>query len=390
MWKDTEGKIVTKKPAIANDTQKPPPHVQPQQDALLRNLTDFGFFTAHEEEAPISPPDSHNPSLCSSLDDHDSSIASKHPPTTLESGVLSESQSFLSVGQRLWSDDLEQSDSDLFSATTLHDTPFDDIFNLDTASSFNNLFTTPSNYSWLFDMNLAQATQVQQQQDAHDPFPDFSFTNSTVSEPRHTLELEIDHMDFDRPVSCSGHCTSNVLPRTDSITQNSPKSPLTISPLREDLQSELKNSACLVPTNSSNTQQPIFNSSQTQPGSLLSELERPMSVLQPSRSLPVIHELARQQVLDLIDTMQPTAPDGTILMRDHHLLSLSCIQTYSDLFWVHFNTTYPLIHMPTFETSRINTLLLVAVLLLGATYAEKEAHQIAVRSKCSGNAKYSR
>jgi len=95
--------------------------------------------------------------------------------------------------------------------------------------------------------------------------------------------------------------------------------------------------------------------------------------------LPIIDELARQQILDLIDITQPTAPDGSIVMRDHPLLSLICLQTYCDLFWTRFNTTYPLLHMSTFEPSHVDTLLLTTVLLLGATYGEKDAHQLAVR-----------
>lgn len=102
-------------------------------------------------------------------------------------------------------------------------------------------------------------------------------------------------------------------------------------------------------------------------------------MLHPSRHLPIIDELARQQMLDLIDITQPTAPDGSLVMRDHPLLSLSCLQTYCDLFFTRFNSTYPLIHMSTFEPSHVDTLLLASVLLLGATYGEKDAHQLAVR-----------
>ncbi|EFQ93716.1 hypothetical protein P3342_004880 [Pyrenophora teres f. teres] len=106
-----------------------------------------------------------------------------------------------------------------------------------------------------------------------------------------------------------------------------------------------------------------------------------MSMLWPSRSLPVIDELARQQLLDLVDIIQPTMPDGSIVMRNHPLLSLSCLQTYCDLFFTRFNTTYPLIHMSTFDPSEVDTLLLASVLLLGATYGEKDAHQLAVSNK---------
>ena len=48
MWKDAEGKIVTKKPAIANDAQKPQPPPQPQHDEPLQTLADFALFSTHE------------------------------------------------------------------------------------------------------------------------------------------------------------------------------------------------------------------------------------------------------------------------------------------------------------------------------------------------------
>jgi hypothetical protein len=91
-------------------------------------------------------------------------------------------------------------------------------------------------------------------------------------------------------------------------------------------------------------------------------------------------ELARAQVLDLIDITQPNSPDGSLVTRDHPLLSLSSLQTYCDLFFTRFNTVYPLVHMSTFDPSHVDTLLLTSVLLLGATYGEKDAHQLAVRS----------
>jgi hypothetical protein len=109
-----------------------------------------------------------------------------------------------------------------------------------------------------------------------------------------------------------------------------------------------------------------------------SDMERPMSMLQRSRSLPVIDEIARAQILDLIDVSQPMTPDTSYITRDHPLLSLSSLQTYCDLYFTRFNTAYPLIHQATFDASHVETLLLVSVLLVGATYCEKDAHQLAV------------
>lgn len=378
MWKDEEGKIVTKKPAIAIGAQKPQPPSQPQHEDPLQALADFALFATHEEGVPISPPISHIASLSTSVDDHDSGIASGYPPTTLDPNSLS-SQTFSPIDQRFWSTDLSQPEPDPFATTTFDDAPFDDIFNPDTASSFNNPFTTMNNYNWLFDMDLAQATQAQQQPAVHDPFPNFSFSNNTVSQPGHAFDLQLDHMSFNKPFSTGGQFGSLPSQRTDSVVHPSPTAPMITPPLSEEQPTERKNSAHLSHAAAPVTQQNTQGTSQTQPSPPLSGVERPMSMLQPSQSLPIIDELARQQILDLIDITQPTAPDGSIVMRDHPLLSLSCLQTYCDLFWTRFNTTYPLMHMSTFEPSYVDTLLLMTVLLLGATYGEKDAHQLAVR-----------
>ena len=378
MWKDSNGKIVTKKPAIADDTQKPQPPPQPQHVDPLQTLADFALFANHEEGAPISPPVSHNASLSNSLDDHDSGIASGYPSTTLDPNALS-TQTFSPTDQHFWSPNLSQSEPDLFATTAFENAPFDEIFNPDTASSFNNPFTTMSNYNWLFDMDLGQATQAQQPPVIDDPFPNFSLSSDTVTRPSHAFHLQLDHMDFDKPLSTGGQFGSLQSQRIDSVVHQSPTVPTTTPPISKEQHPESTASAHLPQTSARNVQPPTRSSPQTQSSVFLLEIERPMSMLQPSRSLPIIDELARQQVLDLIDVTQPTAPDGSIVMRDHPLLSLNCLQTYCDLFWTQFNTTYPLLHMSTFEPSHVDTLLLTTVLLLGATYGEKDAHQLAVR-----------
>lgn len=377
MWKDSEGKIVTKKPAIANDEQKPQQPPRPHHDDPLQALADFALFASHEEGAPISPPISHNASLSNSLDDHDSGIASAYPSTTLDPNALS-SQAFSPIDQRFWSTDLSQPEPDPFTTAAFDDAPFDEIFNPDTASSFNNPFTTMNNYNWLFDMDLAQVTQAQQPAAIQDPFPNFSFSNHSVSQPSHAFELQLDHMSFDKPLSTGAEFGSLPSQRTDSVVHHSPTALIT-PPLSEEQLPPSKVPTQLPQTGVSEAQQPTQHQPQAPRSTLLPDVERPMSMLQPSRSLPIIDELARQQILDLIDITQPTAPDGSIVMRDHPLLSLGCLQTYCDLFWTRFNTTYPLLHMSTFEASHVDTLLLTTVLLLGATYGEKDAHQLAVR-----------
>jgi hypothetical protein len=375
MWKDPEGNIVTKKPTLPNDVQKTH-HLSPQHKFPVQSLPDFEPFQNQHDGAPISPPISNN-SLTHSWVDQDSCLGSSYPHTTLDPNALSSSDAYSPIDQRFWSTDLSQPQSDPFAANVFDDAPFDDIFNPDTASSFNNPFTTMSNYNWLFDMDLSKADQIQQPL-VQDPFPAFNFNANTVSQPSHAFDLRLDHMNVNKPLSTTGQLGSLASQHTDSPQHHSPSVPLLTPPLSEEEQKGLGDGAQPPQAEVLNMTATASMPLPTPPSGTLAGVERPMSMLQPSRSLPIIDELARAQVLDVIDITQPTAPDGSIVMRDHPLLTLSSLQTYCDLFFTRFNTAYPLIHMSTFDPSEVDTLLLISVLLLGATYGEKDAHQLAV------------
>lgn len=365
MWKDTDGNIVTKKPTLPNHIQ------QHRSEDPLQSLSDFIPFQDHDEPAPISPPISHHPSLShSALDDHDSGIASGYHP-------LSASESFSPpVDQHLWSPNLANPEPEPLAPTAFDDAPWDDIFNPDTASSFNNPFTTMNNYNWLFDLDLSRQNHMQSV--INDPFPAFHFSNS-ISQPSHALDLQLDHMAVEKPLSTAAQYGSLPSHRTDSPQQLSPSGPLISPPLTEEgLQATLRNSIVESSDQLSGDAAPAMLPKSQRSTSSPVDVERPMSMLQPSRCLPIIDELARAQVLDLIDITQPMAPDGSLVTRDNPLLSLSCLQTYCDLFFTRFNTAYPLIHMSSFDPSHVDTLLLTSMLLLGATYGEKDAHQLAV------------
>lgn len=225
-------------------------------------------------------------------------------------------------------------------------------------------------------MDLSKQTAIQPV--FNDPFPAFQF-NNPVSQPSHAFDLQLDHMALDKPMSTEAHYGSGPSQRTDSTQHVSPPAALITPPLTEDTQTTRRASENgEVAEHYSTNIAPSAPSWQQSNTNCPLDLERPMSMLQPSRCLPIIDELARAQMLDLIDICQPVAPDGSLVMRDNALLSLSCLQTYCDLFFTRFNTAYPLIHMSTFDPSSVDTLLLTSVLLLGATYGEKDAHQLAV------------
>jgi hypothetical protein len=379
MWKDAEGNIVAKKPAISRDNV-PVPDTVPF-DSGLPGLATNG---TEEQAGPISPPLSHDPSLgLSSLDDHDSGIVlGYNSALDVNENPLLNSDHLSPINQAFWSSNIAQHEPgpDAFVTSSFDDAPFDDIFNADTASSFNNPFTTMSNYNWLFDLDLPRQTPLNAVPIMEDPLHSLNYQGHAIPHTSHIFEIQLDHMSRNKSSSTYAQHGSLSSHRTGSPQQLSPSAaqispPLADEELRPSQDQEMQalppqpDLDCpATPLQRNKVQQSI-------------DLERPLSMLCPSRSLPIIDELARQQVLDLIDTVQPVAPDGSLVMRNHPLLSMSCLQMYCDLFFTRFNSTYPLIHMSTFEPSHVDTLLLAAVLLLGATYGEKDAHQLAVRAR---------
>lgn len=108
-------------------------------------------------------------------------------------------------------------------------------------------------------------------------------------------------------------------------------------------------------------------------------LDAPLSGIGAPDAFPIIDEFSRQQLLELIESSQATDPNGSKITRLHPLLSLPSLQTFADLFFSHFNVTYPLLHRARFDPSKVDRLLLMAVLVLGASYSsDKEAHRLAV------------
>jgi hypothetical protein len=377
MWKDPlSGEIVTKKPHLSNEVQKPQAPALPQSEDILHSLPDFLPYIHQLDGAPISPPTSNN-SLTNTWDDHESGISSGYPVIHLDPSNLSLSDSCSPIDQRFWSTDLNQPQPEPFAATLFDDAPFDDIFNPDTASSFNNPFTTMSNYNWLFNMNLSNNDQVQQPV-TQDSFPAFPSTSNAVSQSNHAFDLQLEHIPVNQAMPVVRHNVSLASQHTRSPQQSSPAAP-PISPPLDEEQQEIEHDIVRQVQKVPIAQPPKRRPLPVTTNEALSDIERPMSMLVPSTNLPIIDEMARAQLLDLIDIIQPTAPDGSIVMRDHPLLTLSCLQTYCDLFFTRFNTAYPLLHMSTFDPSEVDTLLLISVLLLGATYGEKDAHQLAVR-----------
>jgi hypothetical protein len=376
MWKDPDGNIVTKKPTLPTDVQKTQllPQSSSQLEDPTQQLFDFAPFAHQEDGAPISPPISNN-SLTHSWDDHDSGLGTAYPPIH-DPATLPSADLYTSI-DHFWSTDLAQPQHHPIATTVFDDAPFDDIFNPDTASSFNNPFTTMSNYNWLFDMDLSRPDQIQESH-TQDQLSAIAFNNHATAQDNHVFDIQMEPLDFDKPKPSANQFGTSSLQYASSARHHSLEAPIFVSTMSEKQQQINTHIAQQPQREAEDIQAPPTRTAQTLQQGPLRGVERPMSMLQPSRGLPIIDELARAQVLDLVDITQPTAPDGSIVMRDHPLLTLKCLQTYCDLFFTRFNTAYPLIHMSTFDPSEIDTLLLFSVMLLGATYGEKDAHQLAV------------
>lgn len=101
-------------------------------------------------------------------------------------------------------------------------------------------------------------------------------------------------------------------------------------------------------------------------------------VVANAKSFLVIDDEKRDELLDFLAEIQPVCPNGSILNGKSLHLSLASIQSYLNLFLKHFNTSYPLLHVATLDIRDSEPIVLLCLLLLGATYKDKDSHQISV------------
>ncbi|RKK12767.1 hypothetical protein BFJ68_g6563 [Fusarium oxysporum] len=239
-------------------------------------------------------------------------------------------------------------------------------FQPDTASSFNMPYTTALDYNWLFNMNLNPTpTPLAKANEQYIP-------SAQMSEPVQILSP--DSINSTRRWSESVHSHSSDTrqdasdPRTAVLnhTKTTPES-LASSRTESTTPAQYKSAKLSRPNVAHDHQyveEPQFN--------------RPFSMLEKGPSIPKIDESVRKRILQVVEAANPSLPDSRHSLWDEPLLSRDSLQTYLELFFVKFNTAYPLMHLATFDVSRMEPLLLISVLLLGATYSTKDAHQLAV------------
>jgi hypothetical protein len=162
--------------------------------------------------------------------------------------------------------------------------------------------------------------------------------------------------------------TSGVSDHSDPSSTNASKSAVTSASLSShDWSSSVRSSTSQI------------SSPPDQRSALRNGHHLPDAYTAPSDStLPIISTETRDGLMKEISRSHPTRPDGTVICSSDRLLSLSSLQHYSDLFFTRFNSSYPLIHRATFNPDNVHNFLLMSILLLGATYSDKEAHLLAV------------
>ncbi|KAL4783762.1 fungal-specific transcription factor domain-containing protein [Aspergillus varians] len=86
----------------------------------------------------------------------------------------------------------------------------------------------------------------------------------------------------------------------------------------------------------------------------------------------------KNELVELIAEIRPVRPDGRLIDGRSTELTLDKIQMYLDLFLTYFNTSYPLVHVPSLDISNTDPIVLLSFIIMGATYKDKEAHQLSV------------
>ncbi|KAI9739659.1 MAG: hypothetical protein M1834_006377 [Cirrosporium novae-zelandiae] len=236
-----------------------------------------------------------------------------------------------------------------------------DMFNPDAASSFNQPFTTLSNYTWLFDANTGNEMFLPESA---------PLTEATISSRNHVPEPSIEPWFM-----------TSTIPSLD-ITNYPPPIEGNIVGSPEDHSNPMSQTLSLPQSADANA----LGSNAQAPSTFMQPINQiswstSKNVLQGhsvGNGLPMITASAREKILSIISRTQPRTIAGIEIGPQSPLLSLSALQNYFDLFFTRFNNAYPLVHQATFDPSTTEPLLLTSMLLLGATYGAKDCHMMAV------------
>lgn len=380
-WKAPDGSVVEKRPCFRSEAQQiPSPESEPpessgeqqdqQQSAIEYWAQDSDHPGDNGEHSDWPQPgdlglevQNCEPLGLQSVSQLDYSFqASTLAEQGDHNGQLSES----------WDDTIDPNlDPSLLSGAMLDvaQLDYDQIFQPDTASSFNMPYTTALDYNWLFDMKGTQTSLINlpdktSQLEQAPSFQEALFTISPAS--MDSSQLWPERRDS-QPVSEDlDNMQQLPLPPSNQST-HSTSSELVPKTAKKPVRRGRRTSTALVG--------PVDGGDQPTPN----DIDRPFSLLSRRPVLPQINETVRKQLLQIIEATNPCLPESHHPLSNEPLLSVQSLQNYLDFYFTRFNTAYPLIHLPTFDANTAEPLHLLSILLLGATYSNKDAHQLAVR-----------
>ncbi|KAF2170954.1 hypothetical protein M409DRAFT_63963 [Zasmidium cellare ATCC 36951] len=333
LWKDVDGRVVNR----------------PAKEARKFAATTVGQSSSQEPGSyPPSPPKSASDLATSPSSLGAVAVSGDQQSNKGFEGFGVKNYSYTANEDFLWDTSLQPVYDSSYSTG-----PFDDIFAPDTASSFNMPYTTMSNYNWLFDLNSNPTATLGNfpVDPANTMFTIVNSNSSSALGPQNGSPIAGPQWHYQQS---SQPCMAR---QEIDVDRNEVPSTIRCSSQEESVRMPVK----------------------VQKASALKQLqEAPRILLHPDTDLPQIDDMSHERVLDIIETSRPITPDGSLVTVDHPLLSSDSLQGWLDLFFLRFNTVYPLIHMPTFDPSHTESILLLSMVLLGATYADKDAHQLAV------------
>ncbi|KAI9741546.1 MAG: hypothetical protein M1818_004352 [Claussenomyces sp. TS43310] len=399
LWRDASGNIVNARRPYQQDGAKRRQLNSSRKTADtyredLAAMSPYAAGTRHQRVAPPSPPTSVPSTGSSGLLQDSWPLDPSLPPSNDSNGDQFDFLCNASWGSQSFPNFMEPPDL-----------PYDDIFKPDTAMSFNAPFTTQSYYTWLFDvdgLDISDLTSADQST---------TLNNAVVSESLdpHLLAQTYNHstpyvrsggeMSLERdltlevsqlPSNTAHHSLDVSILGSSAVHPLGSNSQPGFSPSNDDqtsfIASEFTNTNAPSLFSESLLQAQDYASSGShtstppnqQPTTLSAHQLPDANTARSATNLPVITKHAREGILDIIIQSEPVKPDGSKINPYDPLLSLSSLQHYSDLFFTRFNSSYPLIHQGTFHSSDAHPFYLMAILLLGATYSDKEAHLLAV------------
>ncbi|RDI77734.1 hypothetical protein Vi05172_g12289 [Venturia inaequalis] len=391
LWRDADGRIVTKRP-IQNTVQQ---HVRKNQPEMAEDSYFNQDFYQDFSTALLSPPGT---LLSTDSLDQFSQVSPGHPLP--EQNQVAQDDIFDFLANSKWGD-LPTGATDM-----QMDAPMDDMFRPDTGNSFNMPFTTMSNYNWLFDSPTEVSVDVTTKSRALDTLSNsmkiptgFNESNdqqvmmSHFTPPSNLADLEMPRSNDVMSWNALAHETTSCQSQTGQV----PSRPAggQSSWISNNAASTRRRPICSEP----HLDTPISNKNGSPAACriLTRELEAPKQHIiypqenttatysstsaaprRPAPNMSTMDNDSRSRILDLLIAARPLMPSNIDVRADNPLLSLAAMQSCLDLFFSRFNIVYPLLHKPTFEPAKTETLLLLAVLLLGATYSNKEMHMLAV------------